>query len=74
MIHLKICKSVQSFDELLGVFSVCFSKKEMENFIQANLRIITQEMDLQKTLRIVLPLEVQAQFNMFFETEALYLK
>ena len=35
MIRLKICKYVESFDELLSVVFVCFSKKEMENFIQA---------------------------------------
>ena len=35
MIRLKICNSVESFDELLSVVFVCFSKKEMENFIQA---------------------------------------
>ena len=35
------------------------SKTEMENFIRANLRIITQETVLQKALRTVLPMRGQ---------------
>lgn len=42
--------------------------------IQAKFEDYNPDRASQKTLRIVLPLEAQAQFNMIFETEALYLK
>ena len=45
--------------------------KGVEKFIQAKFEDYNPDIAPQKTLRIVLPLEVQAQFNMFFETEAL---
>ena len=47
--------------------------KEVERFIQAKFGYYNPGIASQKTLRTVLPLEVQAQFNMFFETEVLYL-
>ena len=36
------------------------SKKEMENFIQAKLRIITQELQIRKLWELFHPLEVKA--------------
>ena len=50
------------------------SKKEMENFIQANLRIITQEMDLQKTLRIVLLFRMTEHTHTQTHTDTLHVK
>ena len=37
------------------------SKKEMENFIQAKLKIITQEQHLRKLCELLYPLKVKAQ-------------
>ena len=45
------------------------SKKEMEIFIQAKLRIITQELQIRKLWELFHPLEVKAQLCKFFETE-----
>ena len=69
MIHLKICKSVQSFDELLGVFSVCFSKKEMENFIQAKCEDYNPEKVLRKFWELFHPLEVKVQLQKIWKTK-----
>ena len=46
------------------------SKKEMEIFIQAKLRIITQELQIRKLWELFHPLEVKAQLYNFFETES----
>ena len=45
------------------------SKKEIENFIQDNLRIITQETVFQKPLRTVLPIKDQSTVIYIFETK-----
>ena len=45
------------------------SKKEMENFILAKLRIITGEEHLRKLQKLLSQLEVKAQLCKFFETE-----
>ena len=45
------------------------SKKEIENFIWAKLRIITWEQPLRKLWELFQPLEVKAQLYKFFETE-----
>ena len=74
MIHLKICKSVQSFDELLGVFSVCFSKKEMENFIQAKCEDYNPEKSSQKVLRTVSPIRSQGTVTEDLEDKRIWIK
>ena len=43
-------------------------KKEMEDFIQDKLRIITQGTATQKALRILRPLQFKAQLYKLFET------
>ena len=45
------------------------SEKEMENFIQAKLRIITREQPLRKLQELFRPLQVKTQLYKFFETE-----
>ena len=45
------------------------SKKEGENFIQPNLRIITQETVFQKSLRAVPPITDQSTVMYIFETK-----
>lgn len=47
--------------------------KEMENFIQTKLRIITQEKHLESSARTVHILEVKAQLHKLCETEG-YIK
>ena len=44
-------------------------KEEIENFIQANLRIITQEIVFQKALRTVLPIRGQGTVICVFKTK-----
>ena len=45
------------------------SMKEIKNFIQVILRIITQEWPLRKLWELFCPLEVKAQLSKFFGTE-----
>ena len=47
-------------------FSLSWSKKEMEKFIWAKLRIITWEQPLRKAWELFLPLEVKTQFCLSF--------
>ena len=48
---------------------ISWSKKRMENFIEAKKRIITWDQQLKKLQELFHPLEVNAQLYKFFETE-----
>ena len=48
---------------------ISWSKKGMENFIEAKKRIITWDQQLKKLQELFHPLEVNAQLYKFFETE-----
>ena len=48
------------------LFSLSWSKKEMEKFIRAKLRIITWEQPLRNPWELFLPLEVKTQFCLSF--------
>lgn len=48
---------------------ISWPKKEVENFIEPNLRILTQKEQLRRLWELFCPLEVKAQLYEFFETE-----